>query len=1192
MQARRWKTTWLTAVLAIVVATSSVWAEVDFNRDIRPILSNHCLKCHGPDEETRKAGLRLDSFEGATAALESGAKSIVPNHPEQSPLVERIASDDPDVMMPPPAANKPLTSDDKERLKQWIAEGAKYSAHWAFVAPIEPVSPDVKDREKLEGPIDAFIVNRLEREGLSASPRAERHVLLRRLYLDLIGLPPSNQEIESFMAESRADSEERLVDRLLASPHYGERWARRWLDLARYADTNGYEKDRVRSIWPYRDWVINALNADMPFDQFTIEQLAGDVLPGASLDQKIATGFHRNTMLNEEGGVDPNEFRFYAMVDRVSTTGTIWMGLTVGCAQCHTHKYDPVTHRDYYQLMALLNNADEPEIPVPQADLAKQQANIDRMVADAEAEIRRFPFSTEELEWLTASPLSATSRDGAKAEPLQDGSIRWTGPKPERDQYTVEFESDMTDVVAIRIEAMTDPTLPKNGPGRVDHGNFVLSEVSLALATPAPTPSTQKVDLVYAETDYDQPTFAGWQTIDGNPATGWAVHRPGAKEVGDHTLTLQFARPVNVPAGTKWVLQLDQNHGQHHTLGRFRISLGRFTDSSMTLDHRRRERLERQFTTWRNAEATYATHWSPLRPAEAKSNLPYLTVLPDDSVLSSGDQTKSDTYDLHFKTTQRRITAIRLEAIPDERQPRGGPGRIFYEGPIGDFMLSEFTVKADGQPVKIRRALASYVGGGNVPERMIDGDKQSGWGIDGGQGKPHVAVFELDEPIDVANALDISMLFERYYAAGLGRFRISVTSDERESRENLLPAKVEDLLARENKSFTAEETNQLCDYYLSFTPETEAARKRADNLRQQRPMFPTTLVMSERPAEFPRPTRIHKRGEFLQEADPVEPKIPSMFQTSGSTTVNNRLGFAKWLVDPNHPLTGRVTINRHWGALFGTGIVRTTEDFGYQGEPPSHRDLMDWLAVELVKQGWSIKQLHRMIVTSGTYQQSSRVTPELLQRDAPNRLLARGPRIRLEAEIVRDSILSASGLLTAELGGPSVFPPQPLGITSEGTYGPLQWKVSEGRERYRRALYTFTKRTAPFAMFTTFDAPSGEACVARREVSNTPLQALTLLNDTLTDEAARQLGIEFAAMSASLDTRVERLVQRCLIRSPEPAEKEMLVAFYDKEKFRLIRGEVDPKKIVGNSDGDSVERATWTLMARALFNLDETIVKE
>ena len=607
------------------------------------------------------------------------------------------------------------------------------------------------------------------------------------------------------------------------------------------------------------------------------------------------------------------------MVDRVNTTGTVWLGLTVGCAQCHSHKYDPFTQRDFYKLMAFLNNADEPEMPVPQSEIAQRQADIDKKVAQAEKDAHHFPFSTEELEWTTAYPSTFLSRVGSKFEPLQDGSLRVLSTRSDPDQYTIELAADVSEVVAIRIEAMTDPSLPKGGPGKTDHGNFVLSEVALSLLPPAGSANGEKIELRDAETDYDQPNFAGWQAIDGIPSTGWAVHRPGTDAVGEHTITIQFARSVSVPARAKWVLLLDQNLGQNHTLGRFRVSFGQFRETSVPLDVRRLDRLDKEFVSWKTEEEKYATHWSVLRPAEAKSNMPYLTILSDDSVLSSGDQTKSDTYDLRFKTKQSRISAIRLEAIPDERLPRGGPGRIYYEGPIGDFLLSEFTVKADGQPVKIRRGSRPLSEGAMFPSGMIDGDKQSGWGIDGGQGRPHVAVFELDDPTDVAETLDVSMLFERYYAAGLGRFRISITSDERESRESLLPANIEDLLARGGGAYSEEEKNRLYDYFLSFRAETEAARRRVEELRKQRPEFPTTLVLSERPPEFPRRTYVHKRGEFLQPGDPVEPYLPSMFPSGGADSVKNRMQFAQWLVSPNHPLTAAGDSQSSLGYIFRNG---------------------------------------------------------------------------------------------------------------------------------------------------------------------------------------------------------------------------------------------------------------------------------
>ncbi|HXG08609.1 MAG TPA: PSD1 and planctomycete cytochrome C domain-containing protein, partial [Gemmataceae bacterium] len=812
---------------------------LDFNRDIRPILSGHCFKCHGPDEEKRKARLRLDLRDAALRPARSGMPIIAPGKPDESELVQRIFSTDPAEVMPPPAAKLPLSDSQKQSLKRWIAEGAEYQPHWAFVPPRQAPLPKVKQTDWPRNPIDYFILARLEKEGLRPSPPADRYTLVRRLYLDLIGLPPTPEEADAFVNDDSPNAYEKLVDRLLASPHYGERWARRWLDLARYADTNGYEKDRARSIWPYRDWVINALNADLPFDQFTIEQIAGDLLPNATLEQRIATGFHRNTMLNEEGGIDPLEFRFHAMTDRVATTGTVWLGLTLGCAQCHTHKYDPISQREYYQLMAFLNNADEPELEVPTPDVAARRAELEAQIAAGVADLpNRFP--------------------------------------PEAAQ----------------------------GP----------------------------------EDD----------------------------------------RPVEV---------------------------------------RRRAHLERKFGEWLCREAERAVRWTVLRPAEARSNLPLLTVLEDNSVLASGDQSKRDVYDLTFRTDQKGITAIRLEVLPDESLPKRGPGRVYYEGPFGDFFLSEITLTANGKPVPLSRATHSFANGKNGAAAAIDGDPHTGWSINGGQGRAHTAVFNLAEPLADAGELTVSLLFERYYAAGLGRFRIAVTTDCRPAEARGLPADLEDLLLVPADQLTAAQRERLRQHYLSVAPELAAEHEAIRKLRDQMPAYPTTLVLAERPPQNPRPTFLHRRGEFLQPAERVEPDVPSVLHPLPENSRPNRLTFARWLVDPRNPLVGRVTMNRQWAAFFGRGIVRTVEDFGFQGEPPSHPELLDWLAVELVNQGWSIKKMHRLIVTSATYRQSSRVTPELLARDPPNVLLARGPRFRIEAEQIRDSALRAAGLLAAKIGG-------------------------------------------------------------------------------------------------------------------------------------------------------------------------------
>jgi hypothetical protein len=947
----------------------------DFTREVRPILSRYCFKCHGPDEKTRKAKLRLD----------------VPGKVPGRELTERIASADPDQIMPPPSTKTTLSAAQQDVLKRWIAAGAQYEQHWAFVAPRAVAPPRVREVRWPHNPIDDFVLARLEKEGLTPSPAADRYTLIRRLSLDLLGLPPTLAEVDAFLNDTAPNAYEKVVDRLLSTPQYGERWARRWLDLARYADTNGYEKDRPRIIWPYRDWVINAINADMPFDQFTIEQLAGDLLPNATPAQIVATGFHRNTMMNEEGGIDPLEFRYYAVVDRANTTATTWLGLTLGCAQCHSHKYDPISQREFYQLMAFLNNADEPDYEIRDPAVVKRRADIDAKIAALVA------------------------------------------------------------------------ALPERFPGGADA-------------------------------------------------------------------------------------------------------------------------LAKSFAAWDERESARAVTWTVVKPSAMTTTMPHLRMLDDGSILASGDQTKSDTYTLTFDTKWDGVTALRLEVLPHESLPDGGPGRTYYEGRKGDFFLSELKVEAGGKPVRFSGASQDQ---GNAAT-AIDGNPATGWSTPGGA---HEAVFNFAAPVR-CDGVKLSMLFERYYASGLGRFRISVTTDQRRAAAPGHGSAVAVILARPADQRTDADRRLLRERFLAVAPELAAVHKEMDALRASRPAFTTTLVMKERPGDNPRPTHIHHRGEFLQAKERVEPAVLSALHPLPADAPRNRLGLARWLVSPDNPLTGRVTMNRHWQAFFGRGLARTTEDLGIQGEAPTHPELLDWLAREFINQRWSLKKMHKLLAMSATYQQSSQVTRELLARDPENRLLARGPRVRLEAEQIRDSLLRVSGLLSPKLGGPSVFPPQPPSVSTEGVYGPLQWKPSTGEDRYRRGMYTFLKRSIPYAMFATFDGVTGETCQARREVSNTPLQALTMLNDLVVVEAAQKLGTTLAAAPGSLEARTTDLFRRCLTRPPTAKERDSLSAFFTRQRDRLQGGQLDAKAIAGDGAGAVVERAAWTLTARAVLNLDELVMKE
>ncbi len=1177
---RTWKLVPLLSALLAAPLAHAADAKVDFNRDVRPFLSGTCLKCHGLDDNARKGMLRFDLRDSALKGGKSGVPAIVPGKPGESEAVKRIFSSDEDELMPPPASRLTLTDAQKKIFKQWVAEGAEYKTHWAFVPPVQVELPKVKQADWPKNAIDYFVLARLEAEGLHPSAQADRYTLARRLYLDLIGLPPTPEEADAFAKDESPDAYEKLVDHLLASPQYGERWARRWLDLARYADTNGYEKDRPRSIWPYRDWVINALNADMPFDRFTIEQLAGDMLPTATVDQKIATGFHRNTMRNEEGGTDPLEFRFYSIVDRTNVTGTTWLGMTVGCAQCHSHKFDPITQKDYYQLMAFLDNADEPEYDLPPPDAAKRREAADAKVAKLTAELPgKWPLQNVEFHPLVGAKVATAS--GVPAEKQPDGSFRFTGEAPDKDVYTFEFDAVPANADRIRLEVLA---ADGKGPGRAPNGNFVLSEISVKVTKDDADKPTD-VKIVRAEADFSQKDFAVAAAIDGNDTKGWGV---SPQEGKNHSATFHFQKPVIGTDSVHWTVTLKQNFGTKHTIARARLAIGSPRKEAGSVEAQRQAAIDHSFGEWEKRESAKAVKWTMLKPTAMSSNSPTLDVLPDNSVLVSGDITKSDTYDLTLPTDLKGITAVRLEALPHDSLPKHGPGMVYYEGAFGDFLLSTITLNAAGQDAKFNTAVASF--GSSPVTNAIDTDAQSGWSINGGQGKPHIAVFGLAAPTAAAGDLKIHMLFERYYASSLGHFRLSVSTDARAAQSSTLPPEVEEALAVPATDRSAEQRGRLMHYFLSIAPELAEARKEIDAARGV-PSPASTLVLTERPPEHARTTHIHHRGEFLQSKEAVSADVPGFLPPLSKDEPRNRLGLAEWLVSGKNPLTARVIANRQWAAFFGRGIVRTTEDFGYQGELPSHPELLDYLAVEFVKQGWSLKKLDRFIVMSSTYRQSSRVTPELIAHDPQNILLTRGPRFRVEAEIVRDSSLRSAGLLSSKIGGPSVFPPQLPSITTEGTYGPLTWNVSTGEDRYRRSLYTFSKRTAPFAMYNMFDAPTGEASCPRREVSNTPLQALMLLNDAAGMEAAQALGKSAAKDKGDDSAKAASIFRHCLTRPPEQDELTMLVEFAKKQRERFEKKELDANKVAGPGEGNAAERATWTTVARSILNLDETVTK-
>ena len=1003
----------ITQILIFVIFPSLVLSSAksqDFNRDVRPILATHCFACHGPDASHRESELRFDKRENPIDSL-----AIVPGDPASSGMIERITSDDQDHLMPPPEFGNGLNKSQIETLKKWIAAGAKYDRHWAFVPPSSTVAPETHSKFAANK-IDEFVLEKLQETKLTPNVEAGPYALIRRLYLDLIGLPPTIEQVNQFVHSKDPEAYQKVVNQLLNSPRFGEKWAQPWLDLARYSDTNGYEKDRPRAIWPYRDWVIKAFNDDMPFDKFTVDQIAGDMLPNPQPDQLVATGFHRNTMLNEEGGIDPLEFRYLAMVDRVATTGTVWLGLTVGCAQCHTHKYDPISHTDYYRFLALMNNADEPDFRIP----------------------------TETNENLK---------------------------------------------VISEIEVLESVMLKK-------------------------------------------------------------------------------------------------------------------------LENRRKTEAENFNKEWRNwieSSQSNAVDWTIATPAELESNLPFLKTLDDGSILSTGDTTKRDEFFVSFQLDGTPITAIRLEAIPDERLPGLGPGRTYYEGRKGDFFVSEISATLDGQPVDFSSASHDFskLGDKNPKTAAInvfDGDGSTGWSPGKNKAMRLKLVINPTAPLPGNGKLTIRLLFERHYTASLGRFRFSFTNQEKpianrfDEDLELILAKSKSFPSQEYSSFqTRLSEDEIRIVELAFAQSIKdfgADAQKLNKRKKSKPPRVETLVFREREPDNIRPTFRHHRGEYLSPREAVSPGIFSIFSDAANEQSNptNRLELAQWLVSDANPLAARVAVNRVWYQIFGIGLMKTNADFGLQSEMPSHPKLLDWLAIRFKNEmNWSTKELVRYIVMSNTYRQSSIFPIEKESLDPENRLLSRGPSFRVSGEMVRDIALLATGALSSKMYGPGVKPPQPQGVT-ELAWGSGKWNPSQGEDRYRRSIYTFKKRTAAFAAFTVFDAPTGESCIATRNRSNTPLQALTVLNDPMFIELNQKLAKE--VIQRKLPTTAAAITfifQRFLTRPPTPLESTELKQFYQSQLNRLQNGEIDPLVIGGKNA--TAEQAALAMVSRIIMNLDETITK-
>jgi mono/diheme cytochrome c family protein len=1053
---------------------------IDFVRDIQPIFQTHCAGCHGATKQLGQ--LRLDN-------KQSAARVLAPGQSAQSRLFKRITVDDSQHGAPRmPKGAAPLKPEQIALLKRWIDEGAVWPdsasvaaqpQHWAFVPPVRPAAPAVKNSGRLKNPIDSYVLQKLEAEGLTPAPEADRVTLLRRLSLDLIGLPPTPEEVDVFVRDTAPNAYEKQVERLLASPHYGERWGRLWLDAARYADSDGYEKDKLRFVWFYRDWVINALNRDLPYDQFIIEQIAGDLLPKATQDQIVATGFLRNSMINEEGGVDPEQFRMEAMFDRMDAVGKAVLGLTIQCAQCHNHKFDPLKQDEYYRMFAFLNNSHEANTIVYTPAEQMQRANILAQTRELEARLQEIKpdwlaamnawedrVRNDQPNWQIIQPaVEDISTGGAKYLPQKDGSFLQLGYAPTKHRVKLTFKTDVQNITAFRLELLNDPNLPAHGPGRSIYGTGALTEF--------------EVEAAPASTDKSDPK---------------------------KTTKIKFSR------------------------------------------------------------------------ATADLNLP-----------------------------ERELPAIYYDKTNRRR----------VEGPI---------------------------------EYAIDGKDETAWYHDAGpvlRNLPRKAVFVAEQPISFKadeGGTVLTIYLKQNHGGwnsddnmnnNLGRFRLALTTAPNPVADPL-PQRVRAIISTVPRAQrTKAQVEAVFSYWRTTVPEWQRENAEIAQLWQQHPAGSTQLVLAER-GEL-RPTFTLKRGDFLRPDKEIQPGVPAFLHPLPPALKDapvNRLTFARWLVDRQSPTTARALVNRLWQAYFGTGLVASAEDLGKQSDSPSHPELLDWLAVELMEPSladfglrnadfskassgknlqpaihnpqarpWSLKHLHRLIVNSATYRQSSKVTPQLLEKDPYNRLLARGPRLRVEGELVRDIALAASGLLNPKVGGPSVYPPSPEFLyLPPASYGPKNWPEEKGPDRYRRAVYTFRFRSVPYPVLQNFDVPPGDAACVRRSRSNTPLQALTTLNETLFLEAARALALKTIKEGGA--TEAQRLTfafRRVVARTPTPAESNELLGLWQRQRERFLRGEANPWNLATNDPDQPFvlpantrmeDLAAWTAVARVLLNLDEAITKE
>ena len=1146
--------------LLVAAATTAAMAApptpaIDFNLDIRPILSNRCFQCHGPDAAQRKANLRLDREADARADLD-GRAAVIPGAPDASQLILRVTHRDADERMPPPQKGDRLTDDEVELLRRWIDDGAKYARHWSYVEPERATPPPVKRTSWPRGEIDRFLLARLERGGLTPAPEADRRAIARRVALDLTGLPPTASELSRFLDDTSENAYESHVDRLLAKRSYGEHWARMWLDLARYADSAGYADDPPRTIWAYRDWVIRSLNANKPFDVFTVEQIAGDLLPEPTDEQLIGTAFHRNTLTNNEGGTNDEEFRNVAIVDRVNTTMEVWMGTTIACAQCHNHKYDPISQEEYFRLFAIFNNTQDadrrneaPTLPIWTDGQLKKKRDLEATVTRLreklstptpellEAKLRWQERLEKPAEWSSLAPSSANARSGAEMKLLADHSAL-IEKGADTDIYSFEFQSGAESqmLTALRIEVLPHDSLPGGGPGH-SGGNFVLSRV-LATVTPP----------------------------------------------GDAS---RLARQVRVALPRKGRM-LSLAEVQVFGGGKNIATSGKATQNSTDFDGPAKLAIDGN-TDGLYHEARSTTH----------------TAITDNPwwELDLGSSQPVDRIVVWNRTDgelQQRLDGARLSVLDEKRSTVWE--RTIAKAPETSVEFALSSVR----DVTFATALAGYSQEKFAAQDIIDNPDVAGrgWAIGGATGKKHALTLIPTSALQLETGSKLSLGIEqlsRHTGHTIGRLRVSISSDARAGDRGRLPPEIRSLLELGAEKRDADGEAELTKHYLEHVSAdlSEIRKELTTSEKHLSEIKADTSVPIQRDltAKQRRKTRIQRRGNFLDVGKEVSAGLPAVFHTPPEGAEADRLTLARWLVDERNPLTARVIVNRLWEKIFGVGLVRTIEEFGSQGELPSHPELLDWLATELLRQGWDVKALLRTLVTSAAYRQSSRVTPELLEKDPDNRLLARGPRFRLSAEMVRDQALFVSGLLSEKMYGPPAKPPQPKLGVSAAFGGGIDWKTSSGEDRYRRGLYTTWRRSNPYPSMAAFDAPSREVCTGRRGRTNTPIQALVTLNDEVYIEAAQALARDIASVDGSTRDRATAGFLRCLGRPPSDMELDRLIALFETARTAFAKDPGEARLMASKplgplpEDSDPAELAAWTVVGNVLLNLDEMLMK-